>query len=232
MKVEDWERLAKVYAKEVCDIFMRDRGKVISRWLRAQGLLGGRKAALDIGCGIGSFFRKYGRYFSHKTGTDHSARMLHYAARRCRSQPEIAWRRADVLALPAELRASADLVVCSNVITFVSLPDCRRALRQVRRAARPGGRVLLIIPSLESHHAMLAPASGRRRRHHAATAVVRRDERMQRFFTEAGCTQLAAGAGLRDIKVQKVWYPWSDEGYARAPRGHEPPWDWLVTGRR
>jgi SAM-dependent methyltransferase len=232
MKAADWDKLADAYAAEVCDIFMRDRRGVIARWLQESGMLRGRRTVLDLGCGIGSFFRKYGRRFGTKTGSDHSARMLHYARSRCRGQKDITWEQADVFALPERWRASAELTVCANVLTFVAPGACHRALRQIAGTLRPGGRVLLIIPSLESHDAVVAFETGRpapKRRH---TAVVRRDDRRQRFFTAAGIARLVRSVGLTGVEVRKVWYPWIDEGIARPPRGVEPPWDWLVTGRR
>ena len=232
MKARDWDRLAAVYAAEVCDIFSRDRRKVIARWLQARGLLRGRKTVLDIGCGIGSFFRKYGRQFGAKTGTDHSARMLRIAAARCRRLKDCHWQQAGVSALPPALHHSANLVVCSNVITFVSAAACHRAMRETVRGARPGGWVLLILPALESHDAVVAFETDRPApRRGSPTAIVRRDDRMQRFYTRSGARALAARAGLRSVSVRKVWYPWSDEGIARPPRGQEMPWDWLVTGR-
>lgn len=232
MNAADWDKLANAYADEVCDIFMRDRRGVITRWLRAHGQLRGRRAVLDLGCGIGSFFRKYGRHFGAKTGSDHSARMLHFARSRCRGQPDITWEQADVFALPARWRACADLVVCANVLTFVAPGACGRALRQIGRTLKPGGRVLLIIPSLESHDAVVAIETGRPAPSRRATAVVQRDDRRQRFFTAEGIRQLARRTGLGAVEVRKVWYPWVDEGITRPPRGAEPPWDWLVTARR
>ncbi len=232
MDANDWDRLARVYAQEVCDIFVRERRGVIAGWLRREGLLKGRKSVVDVGCGIGSFFRKYGPAFGDKTGLDHSEQMLRIAQRLCRGQEAIAWRQGDVLALPAELRRRGDLVVCSNVITFVSLPACRRAARGVAGCAKPGGRVLLVQPALESHDAVTAFRAGRPAPVRRDTAVVQRNDRRQRFFTAAGAVKLAEGAGLDDVAVRKVWYPWSDEGITRPPRGQEPPWDWLVTGRR
>lgn len=232
MDATDWDRLARVYADEVCDIFVRDRRGVIARWLRSERLLTGRRTVVDLGCGIGSFLRKYGRHFGAKIGSDHSRQMLRLARGRCRGQPDIVWRRADVLAPPAALHGRGDLVVCANVITFVPLPACRRALLGVIRCARPGGRVLLVQPALESHDAVVAFETGRPPPARGATAVVRRDDRKQRFFTAAGMQALAQAAGLRDVAVRKVWYPWIDEGITRPPRGQEPPWDWLVTGRR
>ena len=232
MNAADWDKLANAYAAEVCDIFLRDRRGVIARWLKEAGLLRGRRAVLDLGCGIGSFFRKYGRHFGAKVGSDHSARMLHYARSRCRGQPDITWEQADVFALPARWRASADLVVCANVLTFVAPGACRRALRQIKRTLKPGGRVLLIIPALESHDAVVAFETGRPAPRRRDTAVVRRDDRRQRFFTADGIERLGRRVGLKDVEVRKVWDPWIDEGVTRPPRGAEPPWDWLVTGRR
>ncbi len=232
MNAADWDKLANAYADEVCDIFMRDRRGVIARWLKSSGQLRGRRSVLDLGCGIGSFFRKYGRHFGIKVGSDHSARMLHFARSRCRTQPDITWAQADVFALPAGWRASADLVVCANVLSFVAPRACGRALRQIRRTMKPGGHVLLIIPALESHDAVVALETDRPTPRRRGTAVVRRDDRRQRFFTAEGIARLAQSTGLADIRVQKVWYPWTDEGITRPPRGAEPPWDWLVTGRR
>jgi ubiquinone/menaquinone biosynthesis C-methylase UbiE len=232
MKTRDWDKLAAAYEAEVCDIFVRDRQRVIARWLQESGLLVGRRTLLDIGCGIGSFVKKYGRHFGASLGTDHSQRMLQIAARRCRSIPHATWLQADVQALPATLHGRGDLVVCSNVITFVSAAACHRAMQQVARCTKPGGALLFILPALESHDAVVALETGRVAPKRGATAIVRRDDRMQRFYTAAGARQLAVRAGLRAIEVRKVWYPWADEGLTTAPRGHELPWDWLVTARR
>lgn len=233
MNARDWDRLAAAYEAEVCDIFARDRRKVIARWLQARGLLRRQPTVLDVGCGIGSFFKLFGRRFGAKIGTDHSRRMLQIAARRCRDVPGCHWLQADAQHLPPALRACADLVVCANVITFVSAAACRRALRETVHGAKPGGWLLFILPALESHDAVVAVETGRPApRRKPATAVVRRDDRMQRFYTAEGARRLAAQAGLRSITVRKVWYLWSDEGVSRPPRGREPPWDWLLTARR
>ncbi|MEJ1972175.1 MAG: hypothetical protein WDM96_06805 [Lacunisphaera sp.] len=55
-------------------------------------------------------------------------------------------------------------MVCANVLTFVAPGACGRALRQIVRAMKPGGRVLLIIPALESHDAVVAFETAARRR--------------------------------------------------------------------
>jgi ubiquinone/menaquinone biosynthesis C-methylase UbiE len=187
---------------------------------------------LDAGCGTGSFFRKFGRSFGSKTGVDHSAQMLALASARCRGLDDCRWLRASVLRLPASLRGGADLVVCANVLTFVPAATCVRALRQVAGASRRGGWLLLVLPALESHDAVVALETGRPQPARGDSAVVRRDDRMQRFYTAAGARGLAARAGLHAITVRRLWYPWRDEGILRPPPGRSAPWDWLVTARR
>ena len=233
MKARDWDRLADVYDDEVMNIFVRDRGNVVGQWLRAHGLLRGKKTNLDVGCGIGSFVKKYGRHFGMNTGVDHSRRMLRVAGRRCRTIPGCRWLQADLEHLPRSLYDSVDLVICANVISFVSEAACHRAMRVIVQCARVSGWLLIVLPALESHDAMTAYKKGRAQRPRKdASAVVRRDDRLQRFFGAKGARQLAAQAGMRSIRLQKVWYPWIDEGITRPPRGGELPWCWLLTGRR
>ncbi len=232
MTEKDWDRLAGVYSQEVCDIFVRDRRRVIAAWLEQQKLLGRDCTVLDVGCGIGSFFKKYGHRFGRKIGTDHSRKMLEIAARVCRHQKSVEWQQADVQALPDTLHDCGDLVVCSNVITFVSPADCHRARDQVAGCAQRGGRVLLVQPALESHDRVARWEGRRVPKRRGDSAVVRRDNRCQRFFRESGAARLAERAGLRSVTVRKIWYPWIDEGITSPPRGEELPWDWLVTGQR
>ncbi len=231
MTEKDWDRLATVYESEVCDIFVRDRRKVIAGWLEDRGLLDRDRTVLDIGCGIGSFFKKYGSRFGEKLGTDHSPKMLEIAARICRRQETINWQQADVKSLPTDLHARGDLVVCSNVITFVTRSDCRKAMSEVVRCAQKGGWVMLVQPALESHDRVARFEARQARVRRGDSAVVQRDDRRQRFFSEKGAATLAASTGLKSVEVRKVWYPWIDEGVVRPPRGEELPWDWLVTGR-
>jgi len=99
---------------------------------------GRRRRALDAGCGHGfqtALLRALG-YETH--GVDLAAALLALARRRV---PDAGLARADLTALPYA-DASFDVVSCGgSTLSFVDDPD--RALAEIARVLRPGGRLLL-----------------------------------------------------------------------------------------
>jgi SAM-dependent methyltransferase len=73
-------------------------------------------------------------------GVDSSPAMLAVAQRRCEGHHNVELSEADVTALPVE-DASVDAAVCVQVLEYV--PDATAALREMHRALRPGGRVVV-----------------------------------------------------------------------------------------
>lgn len=99
---------------------------------------GRRRRALDAGCGNGfqtALLSSLG-YETH--GVDVSAGLLRVARRRL---PEARLARADLSTLPYA-DASFDAVSCAgSTLSFVT--DASRALAEIARVLRPGGRLLL-----------------------------------------------------------------------------------------
>jgi len=106
--------------------------------LAPRPFVGSRARALDAGCGHGAqtaLLRALG-YETH--GVDIAARLLALARTRA---PDVALARADLTALPYG-DARFDAVSCAgSTLSFVAEPD--RALRELARVLRPGGRLLL-----------------------------------------------------------------------------------------
>lgn len=99
---------------------------------------------LDVACGTGIAARTAADRAApdgHVVGLDLNEAMLSVASR---VRPDIEWRQGDAAALPFP-DASFDIVLCQMALMF--LPDRRAALGEMRRVARPGGTVALVVPS-------------------------------------------------------------------------------------
>jgi SAM-dependent methyltransferase len=104
------------------------------------GVLGN---VVDVGTGTGRMLQLLARRATRATGIDRSSAML-AAARPAFDDPAFAHvqlRHGDMARLPLP-NATADLVVMHQVLHFSDAPD--RALREIGRILRPGGRALLV----------------------------------------------------------------------------------------
>jgi arsenite methyltransferase len=98
---------------------------------------------LDVGCGPGFFCAELLEEVGERgwvTGLDASPHMLALAKRRCAERENIAFQEADATSLPVD-DASFDAALCVQVLEYVS--DYSKALAELHRAVRPGGRVLV-----------------------------------------------------------------------------------------
>jgi ubiquinone/menaquinone biosynthesis C-methylase UbiE len=129
------ERLETLYAT-------RD---VLRRRELVRAALGARPGdrILDVGCGPGFFVTELleavGREGS-VVGLDISADMLAVAAKRAEGHGNVKFHEADATSLPVP-DASFDRAVCVQVLEYVR--DVPTALREMHRALRPGGRVVV-----------------------------------------------------------------------------------------
>jgi ubiquinone/menaquinone biosynthesis C-methylase UbiE len=102
---------------------------------------------LDIACGTGLVSFEAARAVGpdgHVLGVDISAKMIDSAARRARelkpANCSFARMDAEMLSLPD---AGFDVVLCGLGLMYV--PDPERAVREMRRVLRPGGRISLAV---------------------------------------------------------------------------------------
>ena len=121
-------------------------------------------AILDAGCGTGGnarFLRRYGRV----AGIDLAADALTLGGPRVPG----ALARASVLDLPFA-DSSFDLVTSFDVLYHRAVPDETRALCEVRRVLKPGGRLLIRLPAYEFLRSKHDRAVHTRRRYTLASA--------------------------------------------------------------
>jgi len=99
---------------------------------------------LDIGCGPGFLVHDLAGAVGatgHTTGLDNSASMLALALHRCRALANAHFANGDALSLPFDDDAF-DAAVVTQVYEYV--PDIEKALGELRRVVRPGGRALIL----------------------------------------------------------------------------------------
>jgi SAM-dependent methyltransferase len=115
--------------------------------LLAAAALAPGERVLDVACGSGQVTLQAAEAVGAQAvvlGTDLSQRMVDSARQRAaqRSIPNVAFARmgAERLALPD---AEFDVVLCSLGLMYV--PDPARAVREMRRVLRPGGRLVLSV---------------------------------------------------------------------------------------
>jgi SAM-dependent methyltransferase len=99
---------------------------------------------LDVGCGTGEIVARLAARFPQASfvGVDLEESHLHRARDRCAAFGErVRFHRDDALALSFG-REEFDLVVCRHMLQAV--PDARRAVQEMLRVTRPGGRLHLI----------------------------------------------------------------------------------------
>src|SRR5689334_5311522 len=93
---EQWNRLAARFNSSVCDIVAGDRDKVVDALVEEALKRRPRPVVIDLGCGMGTFVRRYSRRFGETIGVDFAERMLRGARRRCAKVPRVRWVCASV----------------------------------------------------------------------------------------------------------------------------------------
>jgi arsenite methyltransferase len=129
------ERLERLYATR--DV-LRRRGLVRTALGAQRG-----DCVLDVGCGPGFYVTELLESVGSDglvVGVDASADMLAVAARRAQGHDNVEFHEADATSLPVA-SASFDRALCVQVLEYVR--DVTAALREMYRALRPGGRVLV-----------------------------------------------------------------------------------------
>ncbi len=119
------------------------------RVLDALQLRAGERVA-DLGCGPGLLVLDMHAQVGDDggiEGIDLSPDMIALAQRRCAGCANIGLRAGDVAALPYG-DAAFDAATCTQVYEYVS--DVARALRELHRVVRPGGRVVVMDTDWES----------------------------------------------------------------------------------
>ena len=182
-----WDSVAGVY-----DIFVNVVNRKTHVALReiVANLIQPSDDVLECACGTGLLTEVIAQKCAHVTATDFAPKMLARAKKNCAAFGNIAFEQADITSLGYPDN-SFDAVVAGNVIHL--LDDPVKALRELERVCRPGGR--LIVPTYMNRD-QAGKTSG------FASAVGKAGANFKRQFTVEGYRQFFLDAGYRDVTVQ------------------------------
>lgn len=105
------------------------------------GLLDETWIAGDLGCGTGQVAEALAPFVSRVIAVDESTAMLRAARRRLQGTANVDFRKGNLEALPVD---DADLDVATLLLVLHHLADPTKALSEVRRALKPGGRLVIV----------------------------------------------------------------------------------------
>src|SRR5262249_14931531 len=145
--------------------------------------------SLDVACGPGLLACAFARVVRFAAGIDLTPAMLEQARKLQQEQglTNVSWQQGDVTALPYP---DAHFSIVSSRFVFHHLEDPLIVLKEMKRVAKPGGRVLV---------ADMAPAPEKAAALNAEEVL--RDPSHVRAMPEAELRGLFAQAGLPDPRV-------------------------------
>ena len=251
MKRDYWESLADNYEAEIFEVSKEDRnGTVLSALDQYQDA---NATASDIGCGIGHFLPALSTRFNKVVAVDVSSKCIARAQAAHPNLPNVSYLTMDLFKPKARL-PKVDVAFSCNSILTASLKHRNHMLDVVCKHLRPGGHLILVVPSLEStflKNARLiewnlkdgtAPGSAARtgfkknrhdleRRIHEG--IVQIDGVETKHYLGEELTILMKDRNMMPIDIQKIEYSWKTE-FATPPRWMKDPfpWDWLCIAEK
>jgi len=139
-------------------------------------------------------------------GIDFSPEMVAVAERRARQTgaTNVSFRTMDAeqLELPD---ASFDAVTCACGLIF--FPDVRRALAEMRRVLRPGGRIAVVVWDEPVKSPFVTVGGGAISRFHAPTPPNPNSPGAFRFATPGALERVLRDAGFSDVAIANVPMP-------------------------
>eukprot|EP00035_Acanthoeca_spectabilis_P013813 m.259255 g.259255 ORF g.259255 m.259255 type:complete len:323 (+) comp15975_c1_seq5:2784-3752(+) len=241
-----WNSMAKKYDQEIYDSFNEALNKEeIVKILDA--VANPEHHCIDFGCGVGKYLPALSKRFKSVLGLDLSQSLVDNARNtvvwtgagrsRQRKLKNVTLGQAD-LSQPLMLPEKADFACCQNVLLEPQDEAHERILRNICKALKPGGSLMLLVPSLESaiHVGQALPmrmrdAMARCEGSDVILGRLPREGVLTQHFLREHVDKLLRSMGFQLISCTKLEYSWRHEfGESEEPRLARctPPWDWLI----
>ena len=157
-------------------------------------------AVLDVGCGTGAITSGISKAVGPTgmvVGLDRDEANLAIARQEHPDAPNLRFEKGDILALADEFQDRFDIVTAARTLQWISDPG--RAIRILKQAAKPGGRIVILDYNLEDTRWEPEPPAAFRKFYRAFLewrSANHWDNRMAEHLTE-----LFHSAGLTEIEI-------------------------------
>ncbi|MBN8689025.1 MAG: class I SAM-dependent methyltransferase [Chitinophagales bacterium] len=247
MKRNYWEKMADTYAEEIFDVLHNDKKALIRTVIEKNA--GKNKTVIDIGCAIGKWLPVLAPAFKKVIAVDISAKNLEIAASLYPQYTNVEYLRMDMSGKKTTIPA-CDFGICINAILTPDKKARDTFFAALGACIKKGGRIVLTIPSLESHlltgivqHYYKVDKKYFPKEKNGKEALrkwnnIRQgnadiDDVPHKHYLKEELQLLLAEAGFAAEEFHKIEYDWSTEFHNPPARLKEPkPWDWMVVGRR
>jgi SAM-dependent methyltransferase len=237
-----WNKIGSSYQNEIFDVFKSDRNQLLSQVLKKHS--NPKHTAIDFGCGVGRAFEFLSPSFKSVLALDISDNLLDIA--RQSKYSNITYRQHD---LTQPLKATADFGFCCNVIMLPEVDRNRLMFRNIRKSIKPGGKAVIVVPSLESFFysawqliewykkegtlpgdidaSELAGFKGTKA--DLIQGVVRIDDVKTKHYSREELNVILRDCDFTKVEVQKLEYDWTTEFNSPPKWMKDPyPWDWII----
>lgn len=243
-----WNKIANTYNEEIFDVYKSDKNKRLIAYLDKNK--GKQKSAIDFGCGNGKSFQYLAPRFKQILGVDISDELLVQAGKMGFKNVTLAQGdlTKDTVAL-----GPCDFAFCCNVIMFTDQKKNKQFLKNIFNSLKPGGKALIILPSLDS--AIFSswrmidlyqregvkpediPAEEFHYNNLNAMAlfqgIIQIDGVPTKHYSESEIKVIFKEAGFELTAIDKVEYDWNTELSSPPKWLQEPyPWDWVVECKK
>jgi len=235
-----WDAMAKRWDQEIFNTLHHDRSGVIGGEIERSSRRAGSIA--DFGCGTGIYLPLLSRLFDDVQGFERSMPCVAIARQKLRTRANVAVHSASSASVRRHGRF--DVVLCVNVAVHPALRARAGVFRAIRALLAPGGRLILVVPSLESATMVAAEEAAALRGRATsrggdwiagkdADGVVTIEGMPYKHYTRRELRDLLEGLGLGVIRIRRVEYSWRSQGVRPAAhRAGDLPWDWIAVAKQ